>query len=316
MTIKICVVFAKANAIAIERITMCGVDLKVLLSRLGAEDIAELKHSADAAESVEKRSMRSFNRLLAEYNEKTVARFGHFLNPEMPTLEYVSEREIELLLLENQYLAYKAGLATIRKKEANTVRLAEPGNLPRIPRKYSELMKWWDMTRKNRAPKKIQIQAKQIKRKYLDKCQQVYQKYSAAFRSGEVYNQKKVMADVKLAGETTFSRAKVIVTTETTRYYNDVRRNYYDQTETVTHYLYVAIRDHRTTEWCNDRNGLVYSKDDPLSEREKPPIHYNCRSEMLPLSPFNPKHKALINNKSLARRNNSPKPLMKGWNKR
>ncbi len=295
---------------------MCGCDLPVLLSRLGAEDIAELKHSADEAERVEKRALRSFDKLFADYTEQTVKRFGYFLNPEMPDLSFVSEREIELLLLQNQFDAYKAGLATIRKKEAATVRLAEETRrLPRIPRKYSELMIWWDMVRKKRAPKKIQLQAKQIKRKYLDKCQQVYKKYSAAFRSGEVYNQKQVVADVKDAGKTTFSRAKIIVTTETTRYYNDVRRNYYDQSDAITHYLYVAIRDHRTTEWCKDRNGLVYAKDDPLTDKETPPAHYQCRSEMLPLTPFNPKHKALINNKSLARRNNSPKPLLKGWNK-
>lgn len=296
---------------------MCGCDLKILLSRLGKEDIEELKHSAKAAEKVERRALGNINKLLNLYNEKTVLRFGHFLNPEMPDLEFVSQREIELELLENKFLAYAAGLDTIRKREGDAVKLAEAPKprLPRIPRKFSELMIWWDMVRKRKAPVKIQQQAKQIKAKYLDKCQQVYQKYSAAFRSGEVYNQKKVVADVKRVGETTLSRAKVIVTTETTRYYNDVRRNYYDQSDTITHYLYVAIRDHRTTEWCKDRNGLVYAKDDPISERETPPIHFSCRSEMLPLSPFNPKHKRLIDNKSLARRNNSPKPLMKNWNK-
>ena len=293
----------------------CGVELPVLLSRLGAKDIAELKHSADAAETVEKRSLQNFNNLFEAYIDETVRRFGHFLNPDMPDLSFVSEREIELLLLRNKFEAYKAGLATIRKKELSSLRLAETPKLPRIPRKYSELMLWWDMVRKKKAPAKIQLQAKQIKRKYLDKCQQVYKKYSEAFRSGEVYNQKKIVADVKEAGKTTYSRAKVIVTTETTNYYNQVRRNYYDQSDTVTHYLYVAIRDHRTTEWCKDRNGLVYKKGDPITDRETPGIHPNCRAEMLPLSPFNPKHLALINNKSLARRNNSPKPLMKGWNK-
>ena len=298
---------------------MCGCDLQVLLSRLGKEDIEELKHSAKAAEKVERRALWNFNKLLNLYNEKVVQRVGHFLNPEMPDLEFVSQREIELELLENQFLAYAAGLETIRRKpddKQTTLRLAEaPKKLPRIPRKYSELMIWWDMVRKRKAPVKIQRQAKQIKEKYLDKCQQVYKKYSAAFRSGEVYNQKQVMADVKRVGETTLSRAKVIVTTETTNYYNNIRRNYYDQSDVVTHYLFVAIRDHRTTEWCKDRNGLVYAKDDPITDRETPGIHFNCRSEMLPLSPFNPVHKRLIDNKSLARRNNSPKPLMKGWNK-
>jgi hypothetical protein len=42
--------------------------------------------------------------------------------------------------------------------------------------------------------------------------------------------------------------------------------------------------------------------------------HPNCRSEILPLMPLNPKHKKLIDNESMWRQNNSPVPLIKGWN--
>lgn len=291
---------------------MCrAVDLKDLLIQLSEEDVQELKHSATLAQKSERRSLRSFIDLFAIYNEKTIKEFAAFKSEEMPELDFVKERDIELLILQNAFNAMKAGLQSVKPK--GKIRLSRTPNLP-IPRKYSELMRWWDMVRKKRAPQYIQKQAKEIKQKYLNKCQQVYKKYSAAFRSGEQFNQKAVVKDIERIGETTVSRAKVIVATETTRYYNQARKEVYDESEDVTHYLFVSIRDFRTTDWCKQRNGLVYAKDDPLTKKEVPPTHYNCRSEMLPLTPFNPKHKKLIDNKRLARRNNSPKPLLKGWN--
>lgn len=293
---------------------MPGIALPILLARLGADDREDLKHSAKAAQSVENRSISDFQKLFDAYNKETVRRFGHFLNPEMPDMSFIEQREIELLLLKNQFESAKAAILSIKNKQANKVSLSKYP-LPKIPRKYSELMKWWDMTRKNKAPKKIQIQAAEIKKKYLAKCQTTYKKYSVLFRSGVDYDQKAVVKDIERIGETTVSRAKIIVTTETTRYYNGVRRQIYDESDAITHYLFIAVRDYRTTEWCKDRNGLVYDKkDEELLRRETPPTHYQCRSEMLPLTPFNPVHKKLIDNPRLARKNNKPKPLMPGWN--
>lgn len=296
---------------------MPGIDLPILLSRLGADDRRDLNHSAKAAQIAENKSLKAFEQLFADYNKETVRRFGHCLGPEMPDLAQVDQREIELLLLKNQFLAKQAGILSVNNSQANRVKLAAPKyySLPKIPRKYAELMKWWDMTRKNKAPKKIQLQAAEIKKKYLAKCQTTYKKYSQLFRSGVAYDQGMVEKDVERIGETTVSRAKTIVATETTRYYNQVRKEIYDESDAITHYLYVAIRDYRTTEWCKDRNGLVYDKkDEALLKKEFPPDHYNCRSEMLPLTPFNPVHLKLINDKSLARKNNKCKPLLPGWN--
>jgi uncharacterized protein with gpF-like domain len=106
----------------------------------------------------------------------------------------------------------------------------------------------------------------------------------------------------------------MIVATETTRYYNDVRHEIYSQSEDINHFLFMSIRDFRTTEWCKTRNGLVYKKEDPLYLREKPPCHWNCRSEMVPLTDVNPRHEKMINDPSIARRNNKCKPLPPGWN--
>lgn len=193
---------------------------------------------------------------------------------------------------------------------------------PRIPKSMRELREIYDRWRKTgRLPRGIRDMGEKIKDEYLKKTQSVWRDYSEEFREGSVATQENVLRKVKSAAGTANSRAKTIVRTETTNYYNDTRREIYDQSGAVTHYLFLAIRDQRTTKWCSDkvvdgkrgRHGLVYAKDDPITAKETPACHWNCRSEMVPLSPFNPRHLRLIEDLSKHRRNNVCHPLPKGW---
>jgi SPP1 gp7 family putative phage head morphogenesis protein len=190
-----------------------------------------------------------------------------------------------------------------------------PGSLARIRELY-------DLYRKTgRLPKRIKDAAKRIKDQYLRKTQSAWRKYSYEYREGDVATQERVIQKIKDAANTAQARAKTIVRTETTNYYNQTRREIYDRSDAVTHYLFLAIRDQATTKWCTDRtvdgkrgrHGLVYRKDDPLTEKETPACHWNCRSEMVPLIPLNPRHKILIEDDKIQRRNNTCAPLPKGW---
>lgn len=194
---------------------------------------------------------------------------------------------------------------------------------PRIPKSLAEVRKIYDYWRKTgRMPKGLKDQATKIKDQYLKKVQQVWRKYSEDYRAGEPTKKAEVVDRVKKAAETATSRAKTIVRTETTNYSNDVRSEIYDQADGVTHYLFLAIRDQGTTKWCTERvtkgkrgrHGLVYEKNDPLTKKERPSCHWNCRSEMVPLTPYNPRHKRLIEDESKYRRNHTCHPLPEGWN--
>jgi SPP1 gp7 family putative phage head morphogenesis protein len=121
---------------------------------------------------------------------------------------------------------------------------------------------------------------------------------------------------MKAATRVGAKRGNMIVATETTRYFNQARQAFYDEVPSVTHYLFIAIRDHRTTKWCKSRNGLVFEKGTELFKRNRPPTHYNCRSEIVPLNRFNPRHKAMIDDKSIQAKNNKMEPLLPGWNKK
>lgn len=47
--------------------------------------------------------------------------------------------------------------------------------------------------------------------------------------------------------------------------------------------VFTAIIDERTTEWCQDANGNVIPVEDITPWENAPPLHYNCRSTMIPI---------------------------------
>lgn len=201
------------------------------------------------------------------------------------------------------------------------VRMSAPPKV-QIPKTLETLRRMWDeYQKKGKMPARQKDLAEKIKQQYLKKVADVWRKYSEPFRSGDVFNQEAAKTKFEEAAKVTQSRAKTIVNTETTNYYNETRRTIYDQSDAITHYLFLAIRDQATTKWCSEhkvdgkrgRHGLVYKKGDPLTQKETPAIHWNCRSEMVPLTPFNPRHRKLIEDEKMHRRNNVCHPLPKGW---
>ncbi len=170
-------------------------------------------------------------------------------------------------------------------------------------------------------PKALKKRAVDIQKNYLKKVQAAWGKYSEDFRTGDEYTQEAVLRKVQKSADVARSRAQTIVRTSTTNYYNETRREIYDQSDAIWGYLFLAIRDQGTTKWCSDkvtqgkrgRHGLVYKKGEPLTIKERPACHWNCRSEFVPLTSYNPRHLILIENKRLHRVNVTCHPLPHGW---
>lgn len=222
--------------------------------------------------------------------------------------------DFEPLVMKHAYETMKAGLeSTMRRNPVRAERLAAPPK-GRVPRSLKSLREWWDKYRKQgEVPPRQREIAERMKEAYIEKVEETWQQWSRDFLSGETASNTDAVDAIRKAADVAYSRAKMIVETETTYHFNKARRNVYDASPDVTHYLYVALRDHATTKWCKTRQGLVYVKGDPLLDKETPPIHWNCRSELLPLTRQNPRHLALIQDLSRARRHNSPEPLPSEW---
>lgn len=198
--------------------------------------------------------------------------------------------------------------------EKRLAKAASPPPKAKVPTNFKELRILWDKFRKKKyIPPRQRSIAERVKKAYLKRVQAEWVKHGEGFRSGETAVRNEAVSAIMKGADVAYARAKMIVETETTYYYNKTRRAVFDQSADVTHYLFMAIRDHRTTEWCKSRHGLVYAKDDPLLKAESPPVHYNCRSEILPLTELNPRHKAMIDDPARRRRNHKCKPLPPEW---
>lgn len=70
--------------------------------------------------------------------------------------------------------------------------------------------------------------------------------------------------------------------TKATEVFNRGRMEYFESTGVVAAYQYSAIIDDVTSEICSELNGKIFEKgDEPV-----PPLHFNCRSVLIPITRF------------------------------
>lgn len=280
--------------------------------RLSSTDVARLKNSAKIAQELENRWDLILKQSISHHARLDADRITSGGEIDPPNFER---------MLVEHYFRVQIEALTLAEKESE---LERKPRLARQPRSLSEIMRLYDRWRKGLyKPKGPIARANELKTKYIGAVQKAWKKYSYDFREGGEQTQDEIRTLISDAAKTTTARAQIIVRTETTRYYNQARRAYYDKGDEVTHYLFLAVRDKATTPWCTPmkvngkrgRSGLVYARDDPLLDAETPPVHWNCRSELLPLNRFNPAHRKLIADKSMHRRNHECTPLPPGWSK-
>lgn len=295
-------------------------DENQFIKLLGRESWDNLKNASKVAQSLEAKHRAQFERIFKELDAKCLEALAE--GRSLPEIDF------GWLLTVQKYRVIREALEVAESqkefKKKTDVSLAKiPKN--RMPRSLKELTFWWDeiKSRKTvgRAEKKY---AEELKKNYLKKVKSVWEHVSGDFREGKdsagkpVANQNEAKDYFKREMAATHGRANTIVNTETTRHYNQARVEFYDQSEDVTHYLFLAIRDSRTTKWCCDyhsggRHGLVYTKGTEVFRKEMCPCHWNCRSEMVPLTMLNPNHARIINDYHRRREYHTPYPLPPGW---
>lgn len=292
--------------------------IKQIFTRLGKSDLVRLKNSSRTAQYIERKYSAEFDAVMSDILDRAIADLRK--DGRLNTNDY----DLEGLIMRHWFDSLRSGFELAENdsefRSDPDAKLA--GAISRSPRNLKELMALWDLYRKkkyvNRAKR---AQAESIKKEYLNKIQDAWRRYSDDFVRGEVFDQRQAFERIKSVTGAPRSRAQTIVNTETTNYYNEARKKIYDASPDVTHYLFVAVRDAATTKWCSPnrsnglrgRHGLVYAKGDPLTERERPACHWNCRSEFLPLTRQNPVHLALIEDLSIRRRNVQCHPLPANW---
>lgn len=285
---------------------------KSILGHDHAKCIVRLATKQDKLELQWDLDIKELGRVVSKSIAESVEEHGR---PKVPT-------KIFQQYVLSHYFSVVANAVESTEVEASVIDTEKRLAKPKIPKSLAEVRKIYDFWRKTgKMPKGLNDLANRIRDTYLKKVNKEWRKYSQDYRNGEDVKKAEVVEKIKQAADTSTARARTIVRTETTNYYNDVRTEIYDQTDGVWGYLFLAIRDQGTTRWCTERvikgkrgrHGLVYKKGDPLTTKEKPSCHWNCRSEMVPLTIYNPRHLRLIEDESKHRRNNTCYPLPEGW---
>lgn len=271
-----------------------------------------LARSEDAAQKLENKYVRKFDEAFKEINDKAIKALEQGRQPDLSDLEII----IGEMFFETYFKAIKIAQdeSELDKKQRLASKL--------FPKGFATIQKWYDyFKKKKQLPPAQKKMYEGLKKEYLKKTRAAWDKYGEAYRTGKTASRVEAAEEIRKAAQTTVARSKTIARTETTNGYNATRKAYFDRSPEVTHYLFLAVRDLRTTSWCTPktiqglrgRHGLVYAKDDPLCAKETPACHWNCRSTFVPLTPFNPNHKRFIENKSIQRRTHQCYPLPKGW---
>jgi SPP1 gp7 family putative phage head morphogenesis protein len=275
-------------------------------------DFARLQKSAAVATQVERKWVRKAGDLRRQVFDITIAAIKAGKEPELP------DKLLEAFFMEHALESWSASLEN-EPPSASSIDAPKPKRLSSVAKKMpgslSDLRRLYDAFRKRGTvgPRQREL-AKKVNALYKRRVNEWVKRATKDWLAGGEREAGELEARIMKVADVVYARGKMIIETETTRNLNGARRAMYDGNDDVTHYLFVALRDYATTRWCKTRQGLVYKKGDPLLDKETPPCHWNCRSELLPLSFINPQHKRMINDKSRARRNHTCAPLPPGWN--
>ncbi len=83
--------------------------------------------------------------------------------------------------------------------------------------------------------------------------------------------------------------AITMVRTKTTEVYNAARKTYWETDDlakdVVVAYQFSAIMDDRTSDICSSLDENIYEKGSYI-DRVTPPLHFNCRSQLIPITKF------------------------------
>lgn len=282
--------------------------IKNLVKLLGAREVAEVVRLSKRQEALERQWVKVVEGALRKTLDKVLA------NADKTGRLAVADVTFDRVVMEHSLAVMREGIDSTKvRTPVRAEKLAAPPKAA-VPRSLKALRELWDKYRQTgHVPPRQRAIAKRVREAFLKQLQEAWREYSEDYLSGNTASKTEAEAAIRRRLDVAGSRAKMIVETETTYYFNKARRQIYDESDDVTHYLFVAIRDHATTKWCKTRNGLVYAKSDPLLDDETPPIHWNCRSELLPLLRHNPSHLRLIKDESRQRRKHRCEPLPKEW---
>lgn len=152
-----------------------------------------------------------------------------------------------------------------------------------------------------------------VRKRYLSKLKIKFDGILPDLDNGIISPQegKKVLME---AWEATKPRVELIFRTETTTYFGKTQVAFFADDDQIIGFLFDALRDRATTQWCRTRHGLIYRPGTKLLSENTPACHWNCRSHLIPLANIEYNRK-LLEDPNRDPENRKVEPLPSGWRK-
>ncbi len=259
--------------------------LTKLAAILSAEDVRRIEDNARIAEHVEQLWLMKLDVLLGELTKRIIDRLerdGDFVVPDD------IETKFGEFFLNHELATVTAAARTIMPAEYVRAASSEGKDNKKWPSDSIRIREQWDEFRRTgKLPGHTAKAASNIKVIYIRRIQQWWQKAGRDFITGEpkakgenaegviwnrdAFDRAAAVRSIQREMGVPRARARTIVETETTRYYNTTRVNTYNQIDSVVGYLYVIVRDAGTTKWCRSRAGMVLMKGSRILGKNTPP---------------------------------------------
>jgi SPP1 gp7 family putative phage head morphogenesis protein len=183
-----------------------------------------------------------------------------------------------------------------------------PVELANYRKKLADLI---ERTIGDKKPKTFMEIIGNTKESQLDWLKSTYQKLAKDWLAGQdsMIEVKKALNETLQKGKNAMER---VFRTETTRWFNESRAEYFENETTATHVQLFAVTDGRTSEICECRNGYVVPIEKAKERKYMPPFHPNCRTVQRALYDSLPSHHRLIE-KGMAMDESTFVALPRGW---
>ena len=200
----------------------------------------------------------------------------------------------------------------IKKMQDKKARLnTKPWGIPTQVRKVKDVFE--DTTYWRKIVARSYGISDRLRKAYLGKLKKRFTEIVPMLESGKL-EPRIVKQEMRKAFQATKARVETTFRTETTNYYGRTQVAYFSEDEDVIGFMFDSVRDNSRTEICRSRHGLIYKPGTKLLSENTPALHYNCRSQLIPLA-NTPENRKMVADPSRNPSNKKVVPLPRGWRK-
>lgn len=156
------------------------------------------------------------------------------------------------------------------------------------------------------------LYTQRLKNAYLRKLRQYFGRLMPKLTIGAI-TPIEARSALERAVKATQPRVQTIFRTETTKYFAEAQRAFFDNEPGILGYLFDSVSDTARTDICRSRHGMVLPmgrKD--LLKKNTPALHWNCRSHLIPLADT-PQNRKMMEDPGRDPDRRSLAPLPPGW---